>query len=287
MEKTGSLHVSFKDLTGELLAEMRLHSSLSVGHIAAKLAEKVPLPAGKVYRLVCGVEPLPPSDALSKHVSGETAELTACADSEDSESSDDKPQKDKKAAKSGKSSKDKKKKDKKGKKKKDKSSKKTKCKSSEEEAPVKKKPKVTNEQGADFAEDRTDRAVWVKEKIDELRQISPPLPIEACILRAKKEWVEFCENAAEVKAKEEDDRLPQVVKDAVKQAGDEARAKGKSEEEVQTEMDIARHFSTKVAKDAGLWKEAELEEDPTKVPLYFQKRPGLERAIHALQALDD
>jgi len=286
-----SVHVFFKDLTGESIADMRIHSSLHVGRIADMLAEKVPLPARKVYRLVSGVEPLPTSDSLSKHVSStERIELTACADSEDSESSDEKPQEDKKdkKAKSGKSSKKKdKKKDKKDTKKKDKSSKKKKGKSSSEEAPKKKAKKEEALLGADFAEDGADKATWTKEKIDELRQIIPPLPIEACIVRARKEWVEYCEKAAKDKAEEEESRIPKMVKDAMREAGEEARAKGMSEEEVQKEMDIAQIFSMKVAKANGLWKEKEVEEDPTKVPLFFQKRPGLERSIHALKALDD
>jgi len=286
-----SVHVFFKDLTGESIADMRIHSSLPIGRIAGMLAEKVPLPARKVYRIVSGVEPLPTSDALSKHMSGDRVELTACADSEDSESeaSDEKPQKDKKAAKSGKSSKDKKK-DKKDKKKKDKSSKKKKGKSASEEevAPPMKPKKEKNEPGADYAEDGTDKAVWIKEKIDELRhEVRPPLPIEACILRAKKAWAEYCEKASEKKAEEEEERLPQMVKDAVREAGEEARAKGMSEEEVQKEMDIAQHFSMKVAKDNGLVKEIELEEDPTKVPLFFQKRPGLARSLHVLEAMEE
>lgn len=272
---------------------MRIHSSLPVSRIAEMLAEKAPLPARKVYRLVSGVEPLPLNDSLSKHVSGrEKVELTACADSEDSESSDEKPQEDRKdkKGKSGKKDKKKdKKKEKKDIKKKDKSSKKKKCKSSSEEAPSKKKAKKEKaELGADFAEDGADKAVWIKEKIDELRtQTRPPLPIEACIVRAKKEWLEYCEKAAKEKAEEEEERIPQMVKDAVKEAGEAARAKGLSEEEVQKEMDIAQHFSMKVAKDNGLWKDKVVEEDPTKVPLFFQKRPGLERSIHALQAMDD
>merc|ERR1712129_288215 len=133
-----------------------------------------------------------------------------------------------KKAKSGKSSKDKKK-DKKDKKKKDKSSKKKKGKSvSEEEVVPQKKPKKEkNEPGADYAEDGTDKAVWIKEKIDELRhEVRPPLPIEACILRAKKAWAEYCEKASSKKAEEEEERLPQMVKDAVREAGEEARAKG-------------------------------------------------------------
>ena len=63
------------------------------------LAQRVPLPAKKVYRLVFGVEPLPASGILSSHVDGKkNLELIACAESDDSsdESSDKKEKSSKK-----------------------------------------------------------------------------------------------------------------------------------------------------------------------------------------------
>merc|ERR1711982_153100 len=78
------IHLTFRALTGECLTEMRADSSWTIASIASRLAESVPLPAGKIYRLVLGVDPLPASDALRSHVSSRSAELIACADSDDS-----------------------------------------------------------------------------------------------------------------------------------------------------------------------------------------------------------
>lgn len=282
------VQVVFKALTGESLTEIRVKTSWTVGHIAGMLAERVPLPARKTYQLVYGVEPLPSSDALSLHAAGESIELTACAESDDSSDesggkaeASGKAQKDTKAK-----SKKSKKKDKKGKKKKDKSSRKTKGKSSSSasDGPSKKKSKKNEKnENTHEAADGSQKSEWIADRLDVLRQIRPPLPLELCLVRAQKEWAEKVEAAAEEKAQEEEDKLPDMVREAMQLAEEEAKAAGKSEDEVKVEIDKARHFALIVAKNNGLCKEDPDDDDPSKVPLYFQKRHGLERAMNALE----
>lgn len=281
------VQVVFKSLTGESLTEIRVKTSWTVGHIAGMLAERVPLPARKTYQLVYGVEPLSASDALSLHAAGDSIELIACAESDDSsDESGGKAEASGKAKKDTKAkSKKSKKKDKKSKKKDKKSSKKKgKSSSSASDGPSKKKSKKQEKnQNANEAADGSQKSEWIAERLDELRAVRPPLPLELCLVRAQKEWAEKVEAAAAEKAQAEEDKLPDMVREAMQLAGEEAKKAGKSEDEVKVEIDKARHFSLIVAKQNGLCKDDPDDEDPSKVPLYFQKRQGLEKAMNALE----
>lgn len=281
------VQVVFKSLTGESLTEIRVKTSWTVGHIAGMLAERVPLPARKTYQLVYGVEPLSASDALSLHAAGDSIELIACAESDDSsDESGGKAEASGKAKKDTKAkSKKSKKKDKKSKKKDKKSSKKKgKSSSSASDGPSKKKSKKQEKnQNANEAADGSQKSEWIAERLDELRAVRPPLPLELCLVRAQKEWAEKVEAAAAEKAQAEEDKLPDMVREAMQLAGEEATKAGKSEDEVKVEIDKARHFSLIVAKQNGLCKDDPDDEDPSKVPLYFQKRQGLEKAMNALE----
>lgn len=301
-----SILLTFKALTGESLTEIRADSSWTIQSIASRLAESVPPPAGKIYRLVLGVDPLPAGDALRAHVASESAELIACADSDDSSDASSassvkaRKRKEDGKAKSKKAKKKPKKKDSKNKGKKEKKKTKNKCKSSSSsssKAKKKKQKKLEDDVVLDSKELATKNA-WLAERIGQLRQIRPPLTSEQCLVRAQKEWAERKESGpakewldrsyedAECKVQEAMSHWPPMVHEAMRQAEAEAKAAGKSAAEVQAEVDKAGAFALKVAKDTGLYKEPEDLDDPSKVPLFFQKRPGLEKAIARLKRDD-
>lgn len=288
-----SIQLVFKALTGESLTEIKADRSSTIGSVASRLAEVAPLPPKKSYQLVLGTDPLDASDTLSAHISGQTAELIACVESDDSseESSSDKKQskkvKDKKAKK-GKKAKKKNAKEK-GKKEKKKSSKKNKGKSSSSSssAPKKKKAKKSKGEPLETEEELERKNVWIKQRLDELRQMRPPMPMEQCLVRAQKEWIDEKERQDKEKAAEEEQRWPPMVREAMEDAEEEARAAGKSDEQIKEEVEKAKIFALKVAKDNGLYKPPGDEEDKTKVPLFFQKRAGLDKAVNFLSKLDD
>lgn len=286
------MQLTFRDITGEAITEMRADASWTIGSVARKLAKCVGLPAGKIYQLVLGVEPLPAGDTLSSHVTGESAELIACAESEDSDdgsSADSKQGKKRKVdskAKSKKAKKSSKKKDNKKKGKKDKK-KKGKSSSSSSSGNKKKKKKFKDEVVLDEKE-LAAKNQWVAERLDQLRQIRPPLSAEQCLVRAQKEWLEHKKTLAEDKEKEETSGWPPIVHEARRQAEEEAKAAGKSESEIKEAVKKAGEIALQVAKDNGLYKDPKIpeHEDPTKVPLFFQNRPGLEKAVAYLQKED-
>lgn len=289
------VQLAFKALTGESLTDLRVDRSCTVDSISKMLAERVPLPARKSYQLVLGVDVLAPSDALSKHVAGGTAELIACVESDDSsDESAAKKTKDDTKAKSKKKRKDdkkSKKKEIKSKGKKDKKRKKDDSSSSSSQRKKKKKAKKDEED--DFAasaieEDPVTKKAWVADRLDELRQIRPPLPLELCLVRANKDWIAHKKKKVEDEIKKAEDKLLSIpiVRQAMREAEEEAKAKGMSDAEVKDEVDKAALFAIKVAKDNKLIKDDSDEEDPTKVPLFFQKRPGLGKAVGFLEKLE-
>lgn len=285
-----SIQLVFKALTGESLTEIKADRSSTIKSVVSRLAEIVPLPAKKSYQLVLGTDPLDASDTLNAHISGKIAELIACVESDDSseETSSDKKKKkvkDKKAKK-GKKAKKKNAKEK-GKKDKSKSSKKVKGKSSSSSSAPKKKAKKSKGEPLETEEELERKSVWIKQRLDELRQLRPPMPMEQCLVRAQKEWIDEKERQDKEKAAEEESRWPPMVREAMEDAEEEARAAGKSDEQIKEEVEKAKIFALKVAKDNGLYKLPGDEEDKTKVPLFFQKRAGLDKAVSFLKKLDD
>jgi len=296
---SSSIELVFKNFDGDALFDMKVNSAWTVGQVAKTLAARVKLPAKKMYQLFLGVELLAAGDALRTHVAGESAEFIACEDSDDS-SDESSQEQGKKRKESGKEKADKKKKSKSKKKdkKKDKkkaSSKKKKGKSSSsssDAAPKKKKHKKDERQDLedDKDDDPTLKSAWIAERLDELRKMRPPLPLELCLVRAQKDWTAHKETEAEEQAEQvREDReknWPPVVHEAMREAEEEARAAGKSEEDVQVEIAKAAGFALKVAKDNGLYVPPEDSEDPSKVPLFFQKRVGLQKAINYVKSYD-
>lgn len=81
MSTQQQIALSFTTLAGEALAELVVDSSQSIASVARELAEKRPLPVGKVYRLVLGAELPSLGDAIGSIVPGEEATLVACVTS--------------------------------------------------------------------------------------------------------------------------------------------------------------------------------------------------------------
>merc|ERR1711924_366938 len=81
---------------------------------------------------------------------------------------------------------------------------------------------------------------------------------------------------------------PPMVHEAMRLAAEEAKEKGKSEAQVEEEVAKAAGYALKVARDNGLYKEnPEDDEDPKAVPLFFQKRKGLDKALLFFKRLED
>jgi len=291
----GQIKLEIKALTGESLTDLQVDASSTVASIVQKLASKVPPPAKKVYTLVLGTDLLSAGDELRKHVSGDSAELIACPESDDS-SEEEQQEKAKKDSKSKKA----KKKDSKSKSKKDKK-KKGKGKSSSDSSDgnkKKKRKKDEKEKGEDKKEevsfwaepeDPVAKKAWIAERLNELRQMTPPMPPLHCLERAKKEWIEKMkadEEERERESKEAQKAWPPMVHEAMQEAEDQARKEGKRGAEVEMERAKAAGFALKVAKASGVWVEPEDPNDPRNCPLYFQKRIGLDKAMARIKKHD-
>jgi len=130
------------------------------------------------------------------------------------------------------------------------------------------------------------KKVWIAERLNELRQMKPPLPLEACLIRAKKDWIE---HKRKEKAGVEEDHAkdwPPMVLEAQREAEEEARKAGKAEEEAKEAGMMAAGYALKVAISQGIYKMPEDPDDPRTTPLFFQKRIGLEKALQRLQRED-
>eukprot|EP00427_Karlodinium_veneficum_P034719 CAMPEP_0169287304 /NCGR_PEP_ID=MMETSP1016-20121227/59814_1 /TAXON_ID=342587 /ORGANISM="Karlodinium micrum, Strain CCMP2283" /LENGTH=267 /DNA_ID=CAMNT_0009377177 /DNA_START=57 /DNA_END=859 /DNA_ORIENTATION=+ len=263
---------------------MHAKRSLTIGDVSRKLAERVPLSVKGAYQLFYGVNLLAAGDKLSSHIDGDTAELIACEDEDDSSDDSGTKRKD-----GGKTKGNKKKKDKgKDKKSKGKSKKEKKKESKKKKAlfadSQKDKKAKRNKVEILSKNEQIAKNAWISDRLDQLRkETSPQLPMALCLVRAQKEWEEKREAEAKEEADNSRKNWPPMVFEAIKEAEDEAKAAGKSESEVKLAGEMAAGFALKVAKENGLYKEPENEEDPSKVPLFFQKRAGLEKAISFLE----
>merc|ERR1711918_132557 len=108
-------------------------------------------------------------------------------------------------------------KSKKGKKKgKDKSKKKGKSSSSSSSSSDAQKKKSKKEkEPLETAEELDAKNTWIRERLDVLRQMKPPMPMERCLVRAQKEWIEHKKRVADEKAQNLGKDWPPMVHEAM------------------------------------------------------------------------
>merc|ERR1719272_2670707 len=99
-------------------------------------------------------------------------------------------------------------------------------------------------------EDPVAKKAWIAERLNELREVIPPMPPLHCLERAKKEWIEKMkadEEERERESKESQKDWPPMVHEAMQEAEDKARIEGKTGAEVEMERAKAAGFALKVA----------------------------------------